>query len=194
MPFADLTGAAWRKGRLDLHGAHGLVSIDSPDGLDRAWTALVALACPLPEFTRGHRRLGSRRGGAPGAQARILAPLLQARRRLQEQPDLEVRVSLLDARALRERLELGLAGLASDACPASAPDRRGLLAELEEAMEPLFRHLDRLEREAARFRAAGDADRFTAWRAWVVAAGDVFTEADRAWSAAADLLPREVTR
>ena len=102
--FAAITGAAWRTGALVVHGVDGRVVMETEAGLETAWVALVSRACPLPEFTRGYRRLGSRRGGTPETQARFLGPLLQARRQLEEEADLDRRVAVLEAKALRARL------------------------------------------------------------------------------------------
>lgn len=192
--YADLHGAVWRTGALTIHAAAGAATVESPRtgaGLEQAWTTIIARACPVPEVARGHRRLGSRRGGHAAAQARFFAPLLQARRTLEEQPDLEVRVAGFDARLLRERIDSALAAIARDAYPASAPDRRALEAELEESMAPLFAALDGLSRAAGDFRAADEPVRFMAWRRWVAAAGSVFARADSAWSHAARLLPEQ---
>jgi hypothetical protein len=189
VPLAELTGAAWRTGTLTIHGAGGSVSMETTSRLDTAWTALVARACPIPEFARSHRRLGSRRGGALGAQARFLAPLLQARRDLQAEPDLERRVASLSAGLLRDRLRQVLVALAADAYPGSAPDRRGLLAELTEAMSALFDRIDVMESAAGRFMAAADAARFDAWREWVSAVSAVYRSADLGWIDASGVLP-----
>lgn len=189
LPYGDLSGAGWRTGALTLHGAEGSVRLESASGLDEAWVALVTRACPLPELARGHRSLGSRKGGPAAAQARFLAPLLQARRAMEGQPDLEVRVAAFDGRVLRERIEAALQAIAREAWPSSDPDRRALEAELEEAVSGLFRALAGLEAAARHFRAAAEPVRFMAWRDWVGSAAAVFARADADWAAASRLLP-----
>jgi hypothetical protein len=82
--YDELRGGGWRTGVLTVHGETGNAVVESMRGLDLAWVSLVERACPLPELARGHRLLGSRRGGSIDAQARFLAPLLQARRLVQE--------------------------------------------------------------------------------------------------------------
>lgn len=190
--YAELRGGGWRTGALTVHGDAGNVVIESARGLDQAWVSLVERACPLPELARGHRLLGSRRGGSMDAQARFLAPLLQARRRVEEESDLDARVSALDTKVLRERFDTALKTIARDAYPSSSPDRRGLEAELEEAMASFFAGLGAMESAAGHFRSAPEPIRFLAWRDWVSAVSKVFTLADSGWANAARLLPRPV--
>ena len=163
--------------------------LEADRGLDRAWVALVQRACPLPEFTRGLRMLGSRRGGNPEAQGRYFAPLLQARRRLEEEGEPERRLAAFDASVLSERLQQNLQAMASASHPANPPDRRALEAELQEATEALFARLATLHNVAESYRTAADAVRFDAWRRWVGAVADVFVHADRSWSAVAEAFP-----
>lgn len=190
--YEEIRGGGWRTGSLTVHGAAGTAVFESSRGLEHAWVSLVERAVPLPEMARGHRLLGSRRGGPADVQARFLAPFLQARRRLEEAGDLEARVATLDARALRERLESTLKIIARDSYPSSHPDRRGLEAELEEAMAPFFRGLEEMEAAARHFRSAPESIRFMAWRAWASSALNVFALADRGWATAARLLPGRV--
>ena len=190
--YGELRGGAWRTAGLTLHGAPGTIVMESSRGLQHAWASLLAFACPLPELVRDHRLLGSRRGGHVGLQAKFLAPLLQARKRLEAEGDLDTRVALLEARALRERMATVVQNLAKDIYPVSHPDRRGLEAELEEALDSMFRAIDAIESAATAFRDAPEEVRFTAWRRWVSAVSNVFTLADRSWANAARLLPDTV--
>lgn len=185
----DLTGAAWRTGSLALHGEEGSVTIEADDGLEGAWVAIVDGACPLPEFARGFRTLGSRRGGPPAQQARLLAPLLQLRRRLEAEREPERRVAILEAGEVRARLMDAVTAMAQDAHPDSPADRRGLGVELQEALAPVLGALPALAEAARRFHASGDDRRFVAWREWVACAAALFAQADRSWAAMAVLLP-----
>lgn len=187
--YADLDGGGWRTGAISIHAGADSATIEATRGLQDAWVTLVARACPLPELARGHRLLGSRRGGPADAQGRFMAPLVQARRRLEEGADLDARVAALDARALRERIDLALQAIAKETYPVSLPDRRALEAELEETMTAFFASLDALETTARGFRGAAEPVRFSAWRDWVTAVASVFAEADRGWSGVARLLP-----
>jgi hypothetical protein len=190
--YESLSGAGWRTGCLTIHGRPGSLALESEAGLDQAWVTLTACACRLPEFTRGLRALGSRRGGDHDAQARFFAPLLHARRRLEEEADPGSRVAAFDARQLRERLDQALRAFAADTYPRSAPDRRALQAELLDIAEPLFTALGALETSALRWREADESLRFDLFRDWVRTVGAVFADADRSWSRAAPLIPARV--
>jgi hypothetical protein len=193
--YGDLTGAGWRTDSLVIHGDAGRIQMEAEGaGADRLGVALVTRACPLPELTRSHRRLGSRRGGAPEAQYRFLAPLLQARRRMEDELEPERRIAALDGPALRTRLRDGIESLAQEAYPHSAPDRRGLTVELQEATMGLFGGIARLEEAAQRFTQSDEATRFVAWRAWLDSAIALFRQADSSWVAVARLLPERSQR
>ena len=194
--YDTLSGAGWHTGKLFIHSAAGVVELEGETGLERAWGALTALSCPIPEFTRGLRTFGSRRDGArksgasdAAAQTRFFAPLLQARRRLEEEGDLDRRLTAFAAPLLAERMTLVLAQLAAEYHPGSAPDRRALEAELLEAVAPLFEGLDLLKAADERYRSAADDRRFVAWRGWTRHVAAVFAAADRSWRAAIPLLP-----
>ncbi len=187
--YPALSGAAWRNGVLTVHALEGTVELEGMQALDRAWVAIVTRACPLPEFTRGLRVLGSRRGGDRDAQWRFFAPLLQARRRLEQETDFDRRLDAFDAAALAGRLSQVITALAAERCPDRAPDRRALEAQLTDAAAPVFTRLRALEATTARARAAPDDRGFVAWRAWVTHVMAVFVAADRSWSAAVKLLP-----
>lgn len=187
--YDDLRGGGWRTGVLSLHGEAGSAAIESNHGLDVAWVQLVERTCPVPELVRSHRLLGSRRGGSAEAQVKFLAPLLQARKRVEGAADLETRVALLEGRILRERVVAALQTIAKDAFPESHPDRRGLEAELDEAMLPFYRALGSLDAAAEHFRAAPEQIRFLVWRQWISALSNAFALADSGWATAARLLP-----
>jgi hypothetical protein len=195
-PYETLSGAGWRTGTLVVHAAAGVMELDGEMGLERAWVVLTSLACPIPEFARALRTFGSRRGaertaGASGAsaQARFFAPLLQARRRLEGEADLDRRLTAFEAHRLAERMTQVLTLLAAEYHPASAPDRRALEAELFEATAPLFAGFDLLKAAEERYRAAGDDQRFAVWRGWTREVAAVFADADRSWRATMPLLP-----
>ena len=190
--YDDLRGGGWRTGMLTVHGDQGNAAIESNQGLDVAWVELVQRTCPVPELVRSHRLLGSRRGGSADAQVKFLAPLLQARKRVEGAADLETRVALLEGKVLRERVVAALQTIAKDAYPSSHPDRRGLEAELDEAMVPFYRGLDKLDSAAALFRDAPEPIRFHAWRQWILALSNAFALADSGWASAARLLPTAI--
>ena len=190
--YEDLNGGSWRTGSLVVHGTDGNAVIESARGLDHAWVQLVERTCPLPELVRSHRLLGSRRGGSAQAQAKFLAPLLQARKRVEDAPELETRIALLEGKILRERVNAALQTIAKDMFPSSHPDRRGLEAELDEAMLPFYRGLEGVDAAAADFRDAPEAVRFIAWRRWISALSGAFALADSGWANAARILPTPI--
>lgn len=187
--YDAIRGAAWRGDTLIVHAAEGRLALAADAGMERAWAALVARGCALPEFTRGLRALGPRRAISPEAHARFFAPLLQARRRLAEEDDLDRRVEAFRATDLRERIDRVLTEIASAAHPRSAPERRSLEAELREETQRLTVALGALGEAASAFGGAEESARFDQWRAWVNAVSHVFVEADRAWDGIARVLP-----
>ncbi|HEX7122649.1 MAG TPA: hypothetical protein VF178_09800 [Gemmatimonadaceae bacterium] len=189
VPYRSLSGASWRKGRLTLHGSAGSLVVEADRGLDRAWRELVSRACPVPEFTRGLRVLGSPRAQAHDSETRFFAPLIQARRRVEDEGEPERRVAAFAARHLVERYRQLLTTLATEAHPDSAPDRRALEAELFEATEALLARLDEVQQAAGQFEAASENIRFDQWRIWVERVAAVFAEADRSWVAMSQVLP-----
>ena len=189
--YADLRGGGWRSGAIIIYGDEGSATFEGKSGLDQAWASLVGRSCPLPELTRTHRLLGSRRGGSIEQQVKFLGPLLQARTRLEEVLGLDTRVAALDAKAMRERMNAAIQAIARDVYPSSDPDRRAMEAELEEAMSALFAGLDAMQSAAQVFRNAPEAIRFSAWRDWVSTVTRVFTLADNDWARASRLFPAE---
>jgi hypothetical protein len=187
--FAELRGGGWRTGSLIVHGDQGRAVVESKEGLELVWVQLLERACPLPELVRDHRHLGSRRGGSVAAQTRFLGPLLDARKRIEKQPDLESRIAALDARQLRDRVSAVILTIARDTFPASHPDRRALEAELEESMTAFLRQLDSVDAAAAHFRKAPEAIRFSAWREWIDGVVEAYALADSAWASASRFLP-----
>jgi hypothetical protein len=189
IPYAALTGGAWQTGRVTVYGASGRLVMEAEEGLERAWVSLVARACPVPEFTRALRLLGSRRGGGHDVQHRFFGPLLQARRRMEEAVELEQRLAAFETRLLVERLEQVLAALAAEAHPDSAPHRRALEAELSEAVEGTRAALEAVGAAAALYSQAGEEGCFDAWRRWTSAVAGLFAQADRAWGRMVAVLP-----
>jgi hypothetical protein len=189
IPYSSIAGGAWQTGRLVLHGRAGRLELEAEEGLERAWIVLVARACPVPEFTRGLRMLGSRRAGGHEAQLRFFAPLLQARRRVEVAADLEERLAAFDAQALSERWQQVASAIAAEAHPGSAPERRALEAELLEASEGTLEALNAVGQAATRFREAGAERCFDAWRSWASAVAAAFGQADRAWGRMVTMLP-----
>jgi hypothetical protein len=183
VPYASLTGSELRGDAVTLFGAAGWIRGAGHAGLDAFWVTLQERACALPELTTGLRALGSRRGGDAERQVRFFAPLLQARRRLEEQREIDWRLAAFEAAALRRRVEETVHVLAAERHPGAPPAERALAACLIDECAPLFAALDALGDAAASVAGSDDAGRFAAWRVWTGRAREVFEAADRAWGA-----------
>ena len=71
---------------------------------------------------------------------------------------------------------------ATERFPGSAPDRRALAAQLEDACGDLFGQLTALgTAQSAVQGAADDQLRAVAWGAWTAGLREVFSAADRGW-------------
>jgi hypothetical protein len=191
LPFQSLDGAEWRAGVLELHMAGASLRLADGVGLDRAWHAISARACALPEMARGLRALGLERGAHAGAQARFFAPLLQARRRLEGDEPVDWKVAGFDVTDLATRLRGVLAMMAQERHADRAPYRRAVEAGLLDAAEPMFQALAELGDVARDVHDGADARRFVAWRRWASQLRVVFVQADRAWHAVATVLADE---
>jgi hypothetical protein len=186
--YNALWGVEWRAGRLTIHATDVVISLHGASALERAFAYVLERACELPELTTGLRSLGSRRGGSMLLQERFFAPLLQARRRLEEQRDIAWRLAAFDAAELRTRLETTLESFARERHPEHAPARRALEARLLDEAAPLLRALSQLEDAARDLRQVEDAAQFSAWREWTRLARLVFEQADRSWQLSLPLL------
>jgi hypothetical protein len=186
--YAALWGVEWRAGRLTMYATDVVISLQGSSALDRAWALVHERACELPELTTGLRSLGSRRGGSMVLQERFFAPLLQARRRLEEQRDIAWRLAAFDAADLRAHLESTLESFARERHPEHAPSRRALEARLLDEAAPLLRALEQLQDAARDLREVADAAQFSAWREWTRLARLVFEQADRSWQTSVPLL------
>jgi hypothetical protein len=186
--LSEVSGVELRAGCLTIHGGDHALEVNGDEGLERLWVELGRRACALPEFTRAMRTLGGRRGGLAEQQSRFFAPLLQARRRLEEQSDIEWRLSAFDAKTLEMRFADVLRSFAQERHPQNAADRRSLEAFLFEGAEGLFARLTELGDAAAKIGSAADRDRYERWRTWMRVVRHVFDEADRCWSHASALM------
>ena len=145
--------------------------------------SLASHACVLPELTRGLRSLGSSRWRADVAQSTIFAPLLAARRRAARMRGPAERVQALDAEVLRREVDGALRAVAASRVRQEGPERRALLAALEDAAVPMRGALEKLGRAADAHGRAAEERRLAAWRQWTEAARDAFAAADACWPA-----------
>ena len=169
---------------LHIHVDGGdVVSIASSDAHATA-VELERWAFALPELTRSLRVLGSRR--AAGGVRRVehdafFAPLLAARGEAERATTLHARRAALDARALRDAVQLRLRAFAAERYPNDAPERRALQAELEECTSSLLPRFTALEAAEERLSSASDSERVIRWREWSRALASLFESADRCW-------------
>jgi hypothetical protein len=189
--YASLSGSEWRSDNLTVVGPAGWIRAAGAPGLDVLWIALQERACALPELTTGLRAFGSRRGGDTARQVRFFAPLLEARRRLEEQRELQWRLAAFDAATLRRRIEETVRAMAAERYPTAPSAERALVAGLLDVCARLHGALDVLGEAAAVVADSSDADRFAAWRLWTARAREVFEAADRAWGASLPWLERD---
>ena len=191
LAYGAIRGAQLQTGTLTVFSDLGAIAASESQGLEQIWVSLQARACALPELTAGLRALGSRHGGDAELQGRFFAPLLAARRRLEEQQDLEWRLVAFDADELRQRTTRVLCELVAERSLPTASARRSLEAQALDEAEGLYAALGALDVAADALRMGEDAVRFAAWREWASRARDVFTHADRCWLAVWPLLQRE---
>jgi hypothetical protein len=142
----------------------------------------------VPELT-----LGLRNFAAPSAlgdvHAKYFTPLLDARRAAAIASRWSGRVTAFDANRLEATMRMTLAGFASERYPKSAPDRRALTAQLEDACGDLFDTLESLGiAQRAILDKTDDAQRPALWNAWVEVLRKVFSAADRGWERMQPLL------
>lgn len=142
----------------------------------------------VPELT-----LGLRNFAAPAAlgdvHARYFAPLLDSRRAAAIASRWNGRVTAFDADRLEATMRVTLAGLATERYPKSAPDRRALTAQLEDACGDLFDRFDSLGVvQRAVLDETDDARRGHLWKEWVAMLREVFAAADRGWEQMQPLL------
>lgn len=183
LTYDAMHGAEWRMGTLTIFAEQGTVSAREGRGLEHSWVTLQSRACALPELTVGLRGLGSRHGGDAVLQARFFAPLLAARRRLEDQQDPSWRLAAFDADELRDRTTQVLRELIAERCPPSPAARRSMEARAIDEAEGLHAALLALGAAADALRTGEDAARFGLWRTWASRARDVFVQADRCWLA-----------
>jgi hypothetical protein len=142
----------------------------------------------VPEIT-----LGLRNFAAPGAlgdvHTKYFLPLLDARRAAAIASRWNGRVTAFDADRLEATMRMTLAGLATERYPRSAPDRRALTAQLEDACGDLFDALEDLGLAQRVVLDERDESRRPAlWNGWVETLRHVFMAADRGWEQMQPLL------
>jgi len=142
----------------------------------------------IPELTRGLRAFAAP-ASLGGLHDRFFAPLLDARRAAQQASRWASRVTAFDAERLEATMRATLRTVAAERYPKSAPDKRALAAQLEDACGEMFDSLIVLGREAKRVSdAPDDAARVAPWKGWVAVLREVYHAADRGWEQSRMLL------
>src|SRR5688572_19277761 len=109
-------------------------------------------------------------------------PLLDARRAAAIASRWNGRVTAFDADRLEATMRMTLVELATERYPRSAPDRRALTAQLEDACGDLFDRLETLGMAQRSLLDEQDEGRRPAlWQRWVATLRDVFSAADVGW-------------
>jgi hypothetical protein len=149
-------------------------------------------AFTVPELTRGLRSFASPRSWR-AEQDRFFAPLLDARRAAARATRWSGRLAAFDAERIEATMRSMLGSFAAEQYPHSAPDRRAVTAQLEDACAETFAALERLATASVAVQAtASDDARAARWDAWVAALAATFAAADRDWAHVEEILPLAV--
>lgn len=182
LAFDGLEGVAAGATQLTLYLTSGdVLELHGDESLRQLTTQLLDRACTMPELTRGLRALGSRRGALGNSHDAWFAPLLAARRSIAGVSDPLRQVALVDSANLAASMRKTIAQLAAIQAPTEAAAQRAIEAVLEEAAEPLFVAIARLELAADALRGSALDTRLSDWRRWVEAFREVFVAADGGW-------------
>ena len=138
-------------------------------------------ACTAPEFMRSLRWFGRPDAPASHAQTRWFAPLLEARRRLAGVSDPIAQAALFDPDAVLAGLAEALAALAAERAPESAPRRRAIEAELEDATDGVRVALAGVALAGSALAGSAGDTRLAEWRRWIGTIQALFRAADDAW-------------
>ena len=182
LAFDGLDGIAPGATQLTLYLTSGdVLELHGDEALRGLTTRLLDRACTVPELTRGLRSLGSRRVALGNSHDAWFAPLLAARRAIAGISDPLRQVELVDSAQLASSMQKTIAQLAAIQAPTEAAAQRAIEAVLEEAAEPVFAAMTRLELAAAALRGSALDTRLADWRRWIHALRDVFAAADASW-------------
>jgi len=192
LAFDGLDGIAAGATQLTLYLTTGdVLELHGDEALRGLTTQLLDRACTMPEITRGLRALGSRRGALGNAHDAWFAPFLAARRSVVGISDPLRQVALVDSAHLAGAMRRTIAQLAAVHSPTEPAAQRAIEAVLEEAAEPVFVAIARLELAADALRGSALDTRLADWRRWVEAMRGVFVAADRGWSGQSGVLSTE---
>ncbi len=185
----SVAGARLSAGVFELHLDSGdRLTFSGDDRLSELVVRLEQEVFAVGEVMRSSRAAGSRRAYPGEDHDRFFAPFLQARLRLEQAPDAGGKLEAVSANEIRASILGVLDSFSSERFHNEPADRRALLAELEEYVEPLLGALDRLDATSAAARRASPERAYAEWRVWRDALVDCFVEAERAWMRTAPVL------
>ncbi|MES3034483.1 MAG: hypothetical protein V4813_10865 [Gemmatimonadota bacterium] len=184
----DLQGAESEHGELRLFRHDGkVVTLSGSPHFDGLRNRLEAAVCVFPAQTLSLRGFGSERSAPGSDHDRWFEALLTARRVAEESRTVETQRRAFDAERMIRHAQATREAWASDRFE-RAPDRRALVAELEELGVGYDAALRRMDEAASQLRHAPNATQFAHWREWTGRVGRAFRAADDAWTAMVPVL------
>lgn len=183
IPVDDLHGAVSENGELRLHRHDGkVVTLSGSPHFDGLRNRLEAAVCVFPAQTLSLRGFGSERSAPGSDHDRWFEALLTARRVAEESRTVETQRRAFDAERMIRHAQATREAWAADRFE-RAPDRRALVAELEELGTGYVAALRRMDDAAAVLRHAPEVAQFARWRDWTDLVHRAFRAADDAWTA-----------
>lgn len=169
---------------------HDVLEITGDDTLRPVALRLTDRACRMPELTRGLRGFGAVRADRKkqGAHDRWFAPLLAARRAVQEVSDPTRQVALMDGHTLADEMLRAISAIAATHAPDDAAEQRALEAAMEDEAAALFAALRTMAIAGDAVRVGASDSRFADWRRWVDTVRTMYGEGDEAWAGVSELL------
>lgn len=188
IPVDDLQGAVFANEALVLHRCDGsMVTLSGSPHLEGLRHRLEAEVCTFPAQTLSLRGFGSERSAPGSDHDRWFESLLTSRRSAEETRTVETQRRAFDAERLRRHAEVTREAWGAERFE-RAPDRRALVAELEEIGAPFAVALDQMEGTSSLLRQAPAAAQFAQWRRWTEQVRVTFRAADDVWMAMVPVL------
>jgi hypothetical protein len=191
LAFDGIDGIASSASSLTLYlPDHDVLEVVGDDPLRLLGQRLMDTACRMPELTRGLRGLGAVRAdrARQGAHDRWFAPLLAARRAVQDISDPARQVALMDGATLADDMLRAISEIAASVAPTDIAEQRAMDAAIEDEAAALFLALRTMAIAGDAVHHGATDTRFADWRRWVETVRAVFGEADDAWAGVSELL------
>lgn len=191
LAFDGIDGMASGASSLTLYlRDHDVLEITGDETLRPVALRLTDRACRMPELTRGLRGFGAVRADRTKQEAhdRWFAPLLAARRAVQEVRDPTRQVALMDGRTLADEMLRAISAIAATQAPNDAAEQRALEAAMEDEATALFAALRTMAIAGDAVRVGASDSRFADWRRWVDTVRTMYGEGDEAWAGIGELL------